>query len=141
MDWKSELAHIVRTKAKSTRAAQENAEFERFLSSTVKPAFDQIAEELRKLGREVVIRTLPAASILSVRFNGNEEIVFQIVKHYAHNGLLPSATVRLLRNQKLTSYQNILLRPDAPLTYTLAELTQDDVIACFLKHYRMILGD
>lgn len=140
LNWKAELAHIVQTKAKSTRAAQESAAFEQFLATIAKQAFEQIADELKNLGRDVIIRSLPASSILSVRYNGAEEIVFQLVKHYAQNGILPSATVRLLRNQKLTSYQNIMLRQGAQ-NYPLDSVTVDDIILCFLKYYRMILGD
>ena len=140
MDWKKELASIVNSRTRATRAEQENAAFERFLAEVGTPALHQIAEEVKNLGREATVREGPASSIITVRNNGTEEITFQLMKHFAPVGILPCATVRIARNQKLIRYENIMLRPD-PQTYPLSDVVLDDVIQCFLKHYRMVLGD
>ncbi len=140
MDWKQELASIVNSSARATRAEQESAAFERFLATTATPALKQVADELQALGRDVSVREAPASSIITVRNNGYEEITFRVEKSYVPSGILPRASVRLLRNQKLVKYENITFRPD-PQSYPLSAVTMDDIIQSFLKHYRMVLGE
>jgi len=140
MDWRQDLSAIINSKAKATRAEQENAMFEAFLAATATPALRQLGAELEKLGREVVIREAPASTILTVRNAGAEEITFRVMKHFVPAGILPCADIRLSRNQRLTRYENVMFRPD-PQAYPISAVTLDDVIQCFLKYYRMVLGD
>jgi hypothetical protein len=66
-----------------------------------------------------------------------EEITFRVMKQFVQNGILPRAEVRLNRGQRLVKYES-MFRAD-PQTYPITEITQDEVIACFIKYYRMVM--
>jgi len=136
MDWKNELGSIVDRKMPTTRAEQENAGFEVFLDTVAVPGLNEIAEELvKKHNRDAQIRRAPASVTLSVRANDVEEITFRVMKHYVKNGILPRAEVRVNRGMHVTKHES-MFRAD-PQTYSISEVTQEDVIMTFLKFYRM----
>jgi len=134
-DWKNELGNILGGKARATRAEQENAVFEAFLDATAVPALNDVAEELNgHHGRDTQIRRAPASVTLCVRNHDAEEITFRVMKHFAQNGILPKAEVRLNRGQRLMKYEG-MFRPD-PQTYAISTITKEEIILCFLKYYR-----
>ncbi|MFO7936255.1 MAG: hypothetical protein R6V06_01440 [Kiritimatiellia bacterium] len=137
-DWKSELEDIISSKAKASRAQQENAVFEEFLDAVALPALKQIAEELRAThGRETAVRRAPASVTLNVRYGNDDEINFQVMKHFVQSGILPRAEVRLNRAQKMIKYAGMFR--DDPQNYPISEVTRDDIIRSFLKYYRMTM--
>lgn len=136
-DWKKELESILSGTQRSTRAEKENAMFERFLKNVATPALQQIGDELARLGRDAVVREAPASTILSVRREaGVEEISFRIVRHFINSGILPRAEVRIFRNQRIVRYEG-MFRPEGS-EYTMAEITQRDIIEAFLYYYRLV---
>lgn len=140
MDWRSELSSIVNGRARMTRAEQENADYERFLATVAKPALEEVAEELRNHGREVAIRLAPASVRLQVRAGEYDEIVFSVMKKYVQNGILPSAEIRVLRGTGPLNKYESLIREGAA-NYSIEEVTPEDVIACFIKYYRMAVNE
>jgi len=136
-DWRQELDSIFEGRARAARAEQENAEFEAFLDSVALPALQDLAQEFN--GRHEMdarVRRAPGAAAIAVYGDGVEEINFRVLKHYCQNGILPSAGVRVNRGAYLAKYE-VMFKPDtAP--YTIADVTKDDVIACFLKYFRMV---
>jgi hypothetical protein len=125
-------------KARVTRAEQENAVFEAFLDATAMPALAEIAEELRdKHGRDPQVRRAPASVTLSVRSGDTEEITFRVMKHFVQSGILPRAEVRINRGQRFLKYEAMFR--DDPQSYPIADVTKDDIIACFIKYYRMVM--
>jgi uncharacterized protein (UPF0297 family) len=140
MDWRNELSSIVNGRARMTRAEQENADYENFLLSVAKPALEEVAEELRSLGREVSVRVAPASVRLQVRSGEYDEIVFSVMKKYVQNGILPSAEIRVLRGTGPLNKYEALIR-EGTANYRIEEVTRDDVIACFIKYYRMAVND
>ncbi len=137
-DWKKELTGIIGSKSRVSRAQQENEVFESFLDEVAMPALKTIADELTdNHGREALVRRAPASATLNVRFEESDEITFQVMKHFVQSGILPRAEVRLSRGQKLLKYTGMF--KDDPQSYPVSEVTQDDVIQCFLKYYRLTM--
>lgn len=109
--------------------------FERFVSETVMPAFQDLKEELQRHGRAVSIRFSPHAPAMSVVFNGQEEIAFRVEARTFPDRELPYATVRMReRNGLKLSTVESMLRSGAP-DYRLEDITRDELIRCFLQHY------
>ena len=136
-DWRKELSGILEGRARASRAEQENALFENFLLQVAAPALNELAEELRRHQRDAQVRTAPAAIQLVVRNNEVEEIAFRVLKRSSPNGLVPYAEVRLRKGLRLVKMESGMRDP--PALPTLEEVVKEDVIACFLKHYRMVL--
>jgi len=137
-DWKKELSGIISNKSRVSRAQQENEVFENFLDEVALPALKTIAEELTENhGREALVRRAPASATLNVRFEENDEITFQVMKHFVQSGIMPRAEVRLSRGQKLLKYAGMF--KDDPQNYPVSDISKDDVIQCFLKYYRLTM--
>ena len=125
-------------KARVTRAEQENAVFESFLDAVAMPALTEVAEELtNKHGRDAQVRRAPASVTLSVRAGEVEEITFRIMKHFAQNGILPRAEVRLNRGTRFVRYESMLR--DDPQNYPISDVSTNEIIGCFIKYYRMVM--
>ena len=56
-DWKQELENIFLSDSQASRAERENARFVRFLREVATPALEEIAEEMRRLGRVASVPT------------------------------------------------------------------------------------
>ena len=137
-DWRNELSGILGGKARSTRAEQENAQFEAFLDTVALPALNEVAEELiGKHGRDAQVRRAPASVTLSVRAVEVEEISFRVMKHFVQTGILPRAEVRINRGTRLVKYECMF--KDDPQNYPIAEVTSQEIIAVFIKYYRMVM--
>lgn len=137
-DWRNELNGILGGKARATRAEQENALFEAFLDSTAMPALTEVAEELNgKHGRDAQVRRAPASATLCVRNGDVEEATFRVMKHFVQSGILPRAEVRLNRGQRFVKYESMFR--DGVQTYPISDITKDEIIACFIKYYRLVM--
>ncbi len=134
-DWRTELGGIISGKGKSTRAEQENAQFEAFLNGVVTPALRQLATELGSYGRDASIREAPASVVLTVRRDGLEEMTFRVMKRYVSSGIVPYAEIRLAKGNRYAKYDASFRDPPAT---SVTDVTETDVISCFLKYYRMI---
>lgn len=139
-DWKKELENIFLADSQASRAERENARFARFLREVATPALKAVGDEMRRLGRTVSVREAPASTILTVYRDGNvEEICYSVTRQFVNDGILPRATVRVVRTNNRTTTHDEPLRPDGE-TYTIADITQDDIIRSFLTFYRMTKG-
>ncbi len=136
-DWRKELGGILEGRARASRAEQENAQFEAFLGQVASPALNEIAAELREHKRDAQVRAAPVAIQLTVRNGDVEEIAFRVLKRSVPNGIVPFAEVRLRKGQRLVKTESVFRDP--PALATLEEITKEDVIHCFLKHFRMVL--
>ena len=134
-DWRQELGSILEKRARASRAEQENAQFEAFMRDVVAPALNDLAEELRKHDRTAIVRTAPAAMVLSVSNGESEEISFRVLRRSVPNFVVAYAEVRLRKGQRLVKMDTNIKEGQSPLS----ETTQDDIIACFLKYYAMVL--
>ena len=136
-DWRNELGNIIQGRMRATRAEVESAQFELFLARVALPALRSLAAELTQHHREAVVREAPASAILAVRHGINEEIRFQIMKRFAPGGIVPYAEVRLLKGQRFVKYDGNFA-PEGQ-SYTMDDVTEEKIIACFLEHFRMVL--
>ena len=137
-DWRNELSGILGGRARATRAEQENAQFEGFLDTVAMPALTEVAEELNaKHGRDAQLRRAPASVTLNVRAGETEEISFRVMKHFVQTGILPRAEVRLNRGQRYMKYESPF--KDDPQSYPISAVTKTEIIACFLKYYRLVM--
>lgn len=140
-DWKQELEDIFMSDSQASRAERENARFVKFLREVATPALSAVADEMRRLGRKVSVREAPVSTILTVyREDGKvEEICYLVERQYVSDGILPRANVRVVRMNGRTTTHNEPLR-QTEQSYTIDDLTQDDVIRSFLSFYRMTKG-
>ena len=134
-DWRAELGGIINGKGRSTRAEQENAQFEAFLARVVTPALRQLASELTGYGRDASIREAPASVVLTVRKEGLEEITFRVMKRYLSSGIVPYAEVRVAKGNRYAKY-DASFRDTLPIDVD--SVTEAEIIACFIKYYRML---
>lgn len=136
-NWRKELGGIVEGRARASRAEQENAQFEAFLQGVASPALREVADELAQHKRDAQVRAAPASVMLTVRNGEVEEIAFRVLKRSIPNGIIPYAEVRLRKGLRLVKVDGAFR--ESPPAYGLQEVTTDDVIACFLRHYRMVM--
>ena len=140
MDWKHELEDIFLTDSQASRAERENARFAKFLREVATPALNEIAEEMRRLGRTATVREAPVSTILTVYRGVNvEEISYTLSRQFVNDGILPRANVRVVRTNSRSSNHDEPLRPLGE-HYTIDDVTKDDVIRSFLTFYRMTKG-
>jgi hypothetical protein len=134
-DWKQELGSFF----KESEAAQEEeklSDLARFISDVAGPAFQQIAAELEKHGREVIMRMTASSAAVIVRQNGNEEITYRIQGRTFPNGVLPYAEVRFRERKGLKFIRVEDMVRSGNADYTIGDITQDEVIRSFLGHYK-----
>ena len=136
-DWRKELGGILEGRARASRAEQENAQFDVFLQQVAAPALNELAEELKHHKRDAQVRSAPAAIQLTVRNNDVEEIAFRVLKRSVPQGLVPFAEVRLRKGLRFVKNESVFRDP--PASATLDDITHEDIIQCFLKHYRIVL--
>lgn len=136
MDWRVELNGLLGSRARATRAEQEDALFQDFLTRVVHPAFVQIGEELSKYGRESLIRETSAAAMLTVRNGEEEELSFRVLRRSLPTAIVPYAEVRNRERRGFRITKSEALFRDNGVTYGLDDVTPDDVIRTFLKCYR-----
>ena len=121
-DWKQELENIFLSDSQASRAERENARFVRFLREVATPALEEIAEEMRRLGR--------VASV---------QICYSVTRQYVNDGILPRANARVVRMNSRTTNHDEPFRPEG-VKYTIDDVTKEDVIRSFLSFYRMTKG-
>lgn len=135
MDWRIELNGLLGERKRLTRAEQENAVFQAFLSRVVMPAFSQISEELTKYGRECVVRETSAAANLTVRNGMEEEMSFRVLRRALPSSVVPYAEIRAKERRGLRIRKTESLFRSGEEPHTLEDVTTDDVIALFMKFY------
>ncbi len=138
-EWRKELNGLLGARGRASRAEIENARFGDFLAQVVMPAYRTLGEELARHGRETVIREAPASATMMVRHGDVDEVSFRVLMRSLPHAIVPYAEVRVRKGLRL-------VRAESPLVETgnkagLDSVTADDVIGCFLKHYRSAVVD
>ena len=134
-DWKSDLAGIFEEKD-AVRQEQKESELARFISGVAVPAFQQLTTELEKHGRDVNLRMAMNSAALIVHHNGEEEMTYRIQGRTFPNGVLPYAEVRFRERKGLKFIRvETMFRSGKP-DYTLADITETEIIRNFLDHYK-----
>ena len=137
-DWREELGTILEKHARTARAEQENSQFEEFLDRVALPALQDVAIELNsRAGCEARVRRTPGAVAVSVMVAGVEDIALRVIKHYGPDGILPSVEVRVNRGAGfIAKYEGMMREGEA--NYRIGDITKDDVIATFLRYFRLV---
>ncbi len=139
-DWKQELENIFLSDSQASRAERENARFVRFLREVATPALNEIAEEMRRLGRVASVREAPASTILTIYREGNvEELCYSVTRQYVNDGILPRANARVVRMNARTTTHDEPFRPEN-VRHTIDDVTKEVVIRSFLTFSRMTTG-
>ncbi len=136
MDWRVELNGLLGSRTRATRAEQEDALFQSFLSRVVLPAFTQVGEELAKYGRESIVRETSAAANLVIKNGDEEEISFRVLRRSLPTAIVPYAEIRARERRGLRITKSEALFREGGTAYGLEDVTTDDVIRVFLKSYR-----
>ncbi|MEG2415086.1 MAG: hypothetical protein RSB74_04135, partial [Kiritimatiellia bacterium] len=87
-----------------------------------------------------MIREAPVSTILSISKDNNvEEICYSVTRQFVNDGILPRATVRVVRTNSRTTTHDQPFRADGE-HYTLEDIGKEDIIRSFLSFYRMTKG-
>ena len=138
-DWQKQLGDFF-AKTEETKQKEEKPEFDRFISDIVMPAFEKLAEELKKHGRDVTIRDAAATASLIVHHGGKEEFMYRLQGRTFPNAVLPYAELRFRERKglKLIHTENMLR--SGPPDYALSDITEEEVIRNFLANYTSRVG-
>ncbi|MDP6523691.1 MAG: hypothetical protein QGI24_00070 [Kiritimatiellia bacterium] len=137
-DWRSDLSSVLNstsTNPVQTRHEREASQMSGFVREVALPAFSELREELEKSGRDVTIRHSESTATIIVYSSGEEEITYRIQSRTFPNGILPYADIRFKERKGLKLIRaESMVRSGEP-DYKLQDVTKDEVIENFLKHY------
>jgi len=136
-DWRVELGKIVDGRSKATRAEIETARFAEFVNTVVKPALEELAQELNQHERTSIVRITSASATITVSSGDTEEISFRILSRSLPAGIVPYAEIRLHKGQRLVKSEAAFKSVNA--TFTIDQVKASDIISCFLSYYRTAL--
>jgi len=136
-DWRVELGKIVDGRSKATRAEIETARFAEFVNTVVKPALEELAQELNQHERTSIVRITSASATITVSSGDTEEISFRILSRSLPAGSVPYAEIRLHKGQRLVKSEAAFKSVNA--TFTIDQVKASDIISCFLSYYRTAL--
>jgi len=135
-DWRDQLGSIL-NEAAAQKVETKTTEFARFVADIVLPAFAEIAGELEKYGRQVLIRSSETSATMIVNSShGEEEMIYRLQGRMFPQGELPYAEIRFRERKglKLITVES-MLRSGAP-SYALADVQAEEIIKNFLDHYK-----
>lgn len=132
-DWKNELGDFLQKKEQGPEIPKED-EVEVFLTSVVRPAFDQLQVELEKHGRRANTRISASSAQLTVQYNGADEFVYRLQGRLFPESIVPYAEIvcRERKGVRLVKHESMLRSGQ---NYSISEITVDEVIRHFLTNY------
>jgi len=133
-DWRHELSGFFEQEDKA-REHEHRSELETFVADTVLPALEQVAEEMRRHGREAVVRNSDTTATLIVRHAGEEEMRYRVQGRTFPNGILPYAEIRFRQRKGLKFITVESMFRSGIQDYTLADMTREEIIADFVQNY------
>lgn len=136
-DWRNDLSGLFSRSEKRTQ--KEATQMVRFLGDVVIPAFSDLREELEKHQREVIIRQTDSSASMIVNFNGEEEITYRIQSRTYPNGIVPYSELRYRERRGLKFVRAESMFRAGKQNYTIADVTKEEIIQNFLKHYYPLL--
>jgi hypothetical protein len=136
-DWRADLGSTFRKSEK--RVQRQTSEMLRFINDIVIPAFTELRDELVTHRRDVTIRQTDSSVGMIVHFEGEEEITFRVQSRTYPSGIVPYADLRYRERRGLKFVRTESLFRAGKQNYTVADVTKDEVIQSFLKHYLPLL--
>jgi len=127
-------------RSQNTRAEQEEATFQLFITNIVRPAFSEIAQRLAETGRTVNLQETRAACSLVVYDGTSEEMGFRITPLSLPTTVIPAIEIRMRERKGLRIHRkSVRLTNTDGQTITLTETIQTDIVTCFFHHYESAL--
>jgi hypothetical protein len=137
-EWKKDLGDFFARKQKA-QVERKQTEIEKFISTVVLPAFQDVKVELEKYDRVVSTRHTPNSASLSVQHRGADEFMYSVQGRTFPDRVLPYAEV-VSRERKGVR----LIRTESMLRsgqdYRMAEISKGEVIQHILSHYTSKVG-
>ena len=144
MDWRDMLADIVRRQAAARSGPKpRSAEaVERFLETTVAPAFESLRTELARYGRAARIERAPGLAALTVLDEHGREEFYYAVRAQAYRRMsfaFPEFDLKDPDAKEQEVRAEVTLR-SGPTAFDVTGYTQEQIIRQFLHEYRKWLG-
>jgi|GEM_PF-2474316 len=105
-----------------------------FISDTVVPAFEEVAEELQEYGRDVEVEYGDRSASIQVLRDGKEEF-FYAVRIKAYQTSRFAFPVLPLRDREGRTYRAEIHVRDRPLHQDVTDSDKDEIIQYFLHDY------
>jgi len=146
-NWKKILANFFDKQKeekgeKEVKRSQEKLRVEKFYSTIVNPAFEELKSELKKHGREVEVYTerRDFASII-VQFEGEEELDYSIEVMLYPNLAFPRPVIHFTEwaSSRRLRVEGLLRR--GIQDYDISDITKDEIIKHFLNEYKNLSSE
>jgi hypothetical protein len=134
-DWQDSLNSFFADTDKKRRQEEEGSDLSRFVAGVVVPAFQELALELEKHGRNATIRNYVTSASLTVQYNGEEEIMYRVHGRMFPDKVLPYAEIRCRERKGLRFIRVESMFRSASARYKLSDITKDEIIRNFLTNY------
>lgn len=150
-DWKNDLGDMFKNIEEKGRKDEENvkkreAEAEKFFTSIVIPAFEELKNELEKHGREVSTPTgyksvySQVGAIMSVKFEGVEEYVYGIGVKISPRCAFPYSERWFTSKEDGKKYKGEGVIRSGVQDYDVSDISKEDIIRDFLSGYKLHVG-
>jgi choline/glycine/proline betaine transport protein len=132
-DWRLKLGGFLHQTEKAKQETQ-GVELTRFVAETVIPAFEEVAEEMRKHGREATIGNAGTSATLSVHHNGEEELTYRVQTRIFPNRVSPYAEIRFRerKGRRLIRVES-MFRYD--VEYSLVDIAREEISQHIIDNY------
>jgi hypothetical protein len=146
-NWKEILANFFEKQKeekeeKEEKHSREKLRVEKFYSTIVNPAFEELKSELKKHGREVDVYTerRDFASII-VQFEGEEELDYSIEVMLYPGLAFPRPVIHYTEwaSSRRLRIEGLLRR--GIQDYDISDITKDEIIEHFLNEYKNLSGE
>lgn len=123
-------------RSENTRAEQEEATFQLFITNIVRPAFSEIGQRLSETGRTITSQETRAACSLAVHNGTSEEMGFRITPLSLPNTVIPAIEIRMRERKGFRIQRKTVRLTNADgKTPELTETVQAEIVNCFFRHY------
>lgn len=146
-NWKKILANFfekqkVERKKKEEKQSHEKLRVEKFYSTIVNPAFEELKSELKKHGREVEVYSerRDFASII-VQFEGEEELDYSIEVMLYPGLAFPRPVIHYTEWASSRRLRAEGLLRKGIQDYDISDITKDEIIEHFLNEYKNLSGE
>ncbi|MDH5467799.1 MAG: hypothetical protein OEY25_10305 [Candidatus Aminicenantes bacterium] len=141
-NWKKNLANFFEKqkgskREKEVKHSQEKLRIEKFYSTIVNPAFEELKSELKRHGRDVEVYTerRDFASII-VNFEGEEELDYSIEVMISPVHVFPRPVIHYTEwaSSRRLRVEGLLRK--GRQNYDISDISKEEIIEHFLNEYR-----
>ena len=133
-NWRQKLGQHFQ-EAEKTKQDKDASEMTGFISDVVVPAFEEILAEMESHGRDVTVRVAGTSAMISVRNEGEEELIYRIQGRTFPTKVLPYAEIRFRERKGLKLIRVESMFRDGSEDYSLTDITTDEIIESFVGEY------